>query len=78
MIQDIKLIDGYADMTAANIATALNAIPTTKSKIPLDDLLFLLNNRGMLVRLIWPASEMIERHVVRVWEWFKLKTRSDK
>ena len=42
--------------TDAQIVAALKSTGLTASKIPLADLLFLLNNRGMLVRLIRPAD----------------------
>ena len=38
------------------IVAALRATGLTERKIKLDDLLFLLNNRGMLVRLIRPVD----------------------
>lgn len=53
---DITSIDGYAAMTPQEIADALNAMPVTRTPIDLDYLLFLLNNRSMLVRLIRPAD----------------------
>lgn len=56
MIADIKQIDGYAEMTPDEIVTALQAIKVTNNAIDLGELLFLLNNRGMLVRLIRPAD----------------------
>jgi hypothetical protein len=42
--------------TDAEIVAALKATGLTASRIALGDLLFLLNNRGMLVRLIRPAD----------------------
>jgi len=56
MIQSIQQIDGYESLTAAEIADALNAMPVTNYAIDLGELLFLLNNRGMLVRMIRPAD----------------------
>lgn len=41
---------------AEEIVAALRATGVTQSRIALADLLFLLNNRGMLVRLIRPAD----------------------
>ncbi|TWU19551.1 hypothetical protein [Allorhodopirellula heiligendammensis] len=56
MIEDIKKIAEYQSLTAQEIAEALNATPKTRHAIDLGDLLFLLNNRGMLVRLIRPQD----------------------
>jgi len=42
--------------TDAQIVLALKSTGLTASRIALGDLLFLLNNRGMLVRLIRPAD----------------------
>lgn len=56
MIDAIKQIDGWESLTAEQIATALRQTGLTQRPIELGDLLFLLNNRGMLVRLIRPAD----------------------
>lgn len=56
MINHIKNIPNWNTLTNEQIASALAASGLTPRAIRLDDLLFLLNNRGMLVRLIRPAD----------------------
>lgn len=56
MIDAIKAIPNYASLTPQQIADTLRATGITPRAIELGDLLFLLNNRGMLVRLIRPAD----------------------
>lgn len=56
MINHIKAIPSWNTLTNEQIASALVASGLTPQAIPLGELLFLLNNRGMLVRLIRPAD----------------------
>lgn len=56
MINHIKSIPSWASLTNEQIASALAASGLTPRAINLGELLFLLNNRGMLVRLIRPAD----------------------
>lgn len=56
MIEAIKSIPNWETLTATEIADAIKTIKATRLPIKLGDLLFLLNNRGMLVRLIRPAG----------------------
>ena len=56
MIDLIRSIPNYEELTAGQIADSLRATGVTQRAIDLGDLLFLLNNRGMLVRLIRPAD----------------------
>lgn len=51
MIEDIKKIDGWEAKTAAEILSILQSSDLTRRPVPLDDLLDLLNKRGMLSRL---------------------------
>lgn len=56
MINAIQAIPNYQTLTEQQIADALQATGITPRAIDLGELLFLLNNRGMLVRLIRPAD----------------------
>lgn len=60
LIDDIQAVDGYAEKEPAEIADALNADRRTIRKIDLGELLFLMNNRGMLTRLMYPDEDGIK------------------
>jgi hypothetical protein len=56
MLQYSDIADLVADNTPAEIAATLAADPRTARPVPLGDLMFVLNARGMLTRLIRPAD----------------------